>query len=27
MDDYNNDHPHSSLGDHSPIEFKNRKIA
>ena len=27
MDDYNNDHPHSSLGDHSPIEFKKRKIA
>ena len=27
MDDYNNEHPHSSLGDHPPIEFKNRKIA
>jgi hypothetical protein len=22
-----NEHPHSSLGDYSPIEFKNRKIA
>jgi putative transposase len=27
MEDYNNEHPHSSLGDHLPIEFKNRKIA
>jgi putative transposase len=27
MDDYNNEHPHSSLGDHSPIEFRRRIIA
>jgi putative transposase len=27
MEDYNNHHPHSSLADHTPIEFKNRKFA
>lgn len=26
-EDYNNHHPHSSLADYSPIEFKSRKIA
>lgn len=26
-DGYNNEHPHSSVGDHSPIEFRKRKIA
>ncbi len=26
-DDYNNSHPHSSLGDCSPIEFKQKRSA
>lgn len=25
LDDYNNEHPHDSLGDMSPIEFMNKK--
>lgn len=27
MEDYNYHHPHSSLADHTPIEFKERKTA
>lgn len=27
MNDYNYNHPHSSLGNYTPIEFKQRKIA
>jgi len=27
MGDYNNEHPYSSLGDFSPVEFKNSRIA
>jgi transposase InsO family protein len=27
MEDYNNHHPHDSLNDHPPIEFKRMRSA